>query len=529
MTDDLGGTDIDADTTLDAGATPASSASLTNKQLRGSSLLLVGRFISLGVNFAVQVLIVRYLTESAYGAFALALSLASLGATIVTFGLDRGVGRFLAVYDERGDHARIFGTLAMVAGTVLSLSLALILLVVGLQGTFLGTVVSDPQAATLLLILIFLAPIDAADNLLGGVLAVFASARSIFVRKYVVGPVLRLTTVVLLVLGRFEVDFLAAGYVISGAIGVALYATILWRVMGQRGLLAKFRWSEMHVPAREILTFTFPLLSTDLLFIAMNTTDALFLGYFHGTSEVAALRVIQPLAGLNLLVYSSFTILYMPIASRLFARNDRAGVANLYWRTAIWMAVFSFPVFAVTTSLATPVTVALYDQRYADSALYLAMLSFGAYMNAALGFNGLTLRVFGFIRYTIVINLLAAALNIILNLTLIPPLGALGAAISTTATMIVHNILKQLGLRRGTGIDVFAWQYLRVYVLIAAAAAGLALVQWLFDPNVVVGLALAALASLVVLLSNRRLLRVEETFPEVLRLPFMRRLLGPGR
>ncbi|MGP1675169.1 MAG: oligosaccharide flippase family protein, partial [Candidatus Limnocylindrales bacterium] len=348
-------------------------------------------------------------------------------------------------------------------------------------------------------------------------------------RKYVVGPLLRLTTVVLLVLGRFEVDFLAAGYVISGAIGVALYATILWRVMGQRGLLAKFRWSEMHVPAREILTFTFPLLSTDLLFIAMNTTDAIFLGYFHGTSEVAALRVIQPLAGLNLLVYSSFTILYMPIASRLFARNDRAGVANLYWRTAIWMAVFSFPVFAVTTSLATPVTVALYDQRYADSALYLAMLSFGAYMNAALGFNGLTLRVFGFIRYTIVINLLAAALNIILNLTLIPPLGALGAAISTTATMIVHNILKQLGLRRGTGIDVFAWQYLRVYVLIAAAAAGLALVQWLFDPNVVVGLALAALASLVVLLSNRRLLRVEETFPEVLRLPFMRRLLGPGR
>ncbi|MGP1675358.1 MAG: oligosaccharide flippase family protein, partial [Candidatus Limnocylindrales bacterium] len=169
MTDDLGGTDIDADTTLDAGATPASSASLTNKQLRGSSLLLVGRFISLGVNFAVQVLIVRYLTESAYGAFALALSLASLGATIVTFGLDRGVGRFLAVYDERGDHARIFGTLAMVAGTVLSLSLALILLVVGLQGAFLGSVVSDPQAATLLLILIFLAPIDAADNLLGGV------------------------------------------------------------------------------------------------------------------------------------------------------------------------------------------------------------------------------------------------------------------------------------------------------------------------------------------------------------------------
>lgn len=528
----MGGPGIDAETTLDEASTAASaatSAGLTNKQIRGSSLLLVGRFISLGVNFTVQVLIVRYLTESSFGAFALALSLASLGTTLITFGLDRGVGRFLAVYDEQGDHARMFGTLALVAGTILSLGLALILVVIGLQDVLLGAVISDGQAASLLVILIFLAPIDAADNLLGGVLAVFASARSIFVRKYVVGPLLRLTVVVLLVLGRFEVNFLAAGYVISGAIGVVLYATILWRVLGQRGLRRYLRRDAIKVPFREILTFTFPLLSTDLLFITMNTTDALFLGYFHGTEEVAALRVVQPLAGLNLLVFSSFAILYMPIASRLFARNDRAGVSDLYWRTAIWMAVFSFPVFAVTTSLATPVTVTLYDQRYADSAVFLALLSFGTYTNAALGFNGLTLRVFGFIRYTIVINVIAAVVNVVLNLTLIPPLGALGAAISTMTTMIVHNILKQLGLRRGTGIDVFAWQYLQVYVLIAIAAGTLALVQWLVRPNVIVGLALAALASLVVVLANRRLLRVEETFPEVLRLPFMRRLLGVPR
>ena len=528
----MGGPGIDADTTLDEAAvadTAATSDRLTNKQLRGSSLLLVGRFISLGVNFTVQVLIVRYLTEASYGAFALALSLAALGTTLVTFGLDRGVGRFLAVYDEQGDHARLFGTLALVVGTILSLGLALILIVIGFQDVLLGAVVSDGQAASLLVILIFLAPIDAADNLLGGVLAVFASAKSIFIRKYVVGPLLRLTVVVLLVLGRFEVDFLAAGYVISGAIGVALYASILWRVLGDRGLRGYLRRDAIKVPVRDILTFTFPLLSTDLLYIAMHTTDALFLGYFHGTEEVAALRVVQPLAGLNQLVFSSFAILYMPIASRLFARDDRAGVADLYWRTAIWMAVFSFPVFAVTTSLATPVTVTLYDQRYAESAVYLALLSFGAYTNAALGFNGLTLRVFGFIRYTIVINVVAAVANVILNLTLIPPLGALGAAISTMATMIIHNILKQLGLRRGTGIDVFAWQYLRVYVLIALAAGMLALVQWLWHPNVIVGLALAVLASLIVVLANRRLLRVEDTFPELLRLPFMRTLLGVRR
>ncbi|MEX1171241.1 MAG: oligosaccharide flippase family protein [Chloroflexota bacterium] len=508
------------------GPTPAPTASMTTGQIRGSSLLLAGRFISIGVNFAVQVLTVNYLSQTAYGAFAYALSLVTLGETIVTFGLDRGVGRFLAVYDEKGDYGRLLGTLLMVAGTILSLGLALILLVIGLQGAIGGTIIDDPLAVSLLVILIVLAPIQALDTMLGSVLAVFASARAIFLRKYILGPGLRLAVVALLVLGGLGVEFLAAGYVATGAIGVALYAGILARVLRQRGILARFREGSVVVPAREILVFTLPLLSTDLVFIAMNTTDAIFLGHFWGTGEVAALRVIQPLAGMNLIVFSSFTLLYMPVASRMFARGDRAAIADLYWRTAIWVAVFSFPVFAVTTSLAGPVTEALYGVRYADSATYLALLAFGYYVNASLGFNGLTLRVFGFIRYTVAINLIAAAVNVALNLTLIPQHGALGAAVAATATMIIHNILKQAGLRRGTGIDVFDWRYLRVYVIVALAVATLGLVQVVVRPHVLVGLCLAAVASLVVLLTNRHLLRVGETFPEVLRLPLMRRILG---
>ena len=71
----------------------------TTSQIRGSSLMLVGRTMSMGVNFVVQILIVRYLTTEAYGAFAYALSIVALGQTLITFGLDRGVARFLSVYD----------------------------------------------------------------------------------------------------------------------------------------------------------------------------------------------------------------------------------------------------------------------------------------------------------------------------------------------------------------------------------------------------------------------------------------------
>lgn len=503
----------------------STSAAITQGQIRGSSLLLVGRFIALGLNFAVQLLIVRYLSQSDFGAFAYALSLVTFGESLVTLGLDRGVGRFLAVYDERRDFARLLGTLALVGGTVISLGLALVLIVTGLEGTLSGTVISDPRAAALLTILIVLAPVQAADNLLGGMLAVFASARAIFLRKYILGPGFRLIVVVLLIAGREPVDFLAVGYVLSGVAGVLLYGLMLWRTLGRRGILSAVPWREIRVPGREVLSFTIPLLTTDLVYVALNTTDAIFLGHFWGSTEVAQYRVVQPLVGLNQIVYSSFALLYLPAAARLFARGDREGVARLYWRTAIFMAVFSFPIFALTTTLAGPV-MASYEPRYADSAIFLAMLSFAAYINVALGFNGLTLRVYGFIRYAVAINVAAAVISVILNLLLIPRFGAMGAAVATTISLITFNLLKQLGLRRGTGISLFDRRYVGVYATIGVVAVALLGARFILEPGLILSLVLAAVASLAVLLMTRRTLDVAEAFPELLRLPFARRILG---
>ena len=373
----------------------------TTGQIRGSSLLLVGRTLSMGVNFLVQILIVRYLTPAEYGAFAYALSIVVLGQTLITFGLDRGVSRFLSIYDEQADYDRLLGTIVMVAGTILSLGAVLVVGVYVLQGWIAGATLTSSQAISLLLILILLAPIQALDDVLTALMSVFASPQSIFFRKYVLGPGLRLSVVILLIAGGSGVGFLAVGYVAAGAVGIALYVVILWQVLGRRGLIARFRASTLRVPAREILVFTIPLLTTDLVYIFLNTSDAILLEHFSGLEAVASWRVVQPAAGLNTLVISSFTVLFTPIAARLYARRDRDGVRDLYWRTATWMAVMSFPLFALTFSMAQALTLLLYGTRYEDSWVYMAMLSFGYYFNTALGFNGLTLRIFGVIRYVV--------------------------------------------------------------------------------------------------------------------------------
>ena len=100
--------------------------------------------ISLGTNFLVQVLIVRYLQDkSDYGAFAYALSIVTIATTFVALGTDRAIGRFLPIYQERGRPDAMLGTIVVVTGTIASLGLALILFVLAFQDLVGGSLLSD--------------------------------------------------------------------------------------------------------------------------------------------------------------------------------------------------------------------------------------------------------------------------------------------------------------------------------------------------------------------------------------------------
>lgn len=517
--------------TSSAGVKPAASgttASSTRKLVRGSSLLFAGRLLSKGANFAIQVMIVRYLAQSAYGAFAYALSIAMLVEHLVNLGMGRAVSRFVPIYHEDHDWDRLLGTIVMVPATIISLGLAIGLALHGLQGFVGASLVSDELAVSLLLIMIFLAPVRALDEMMIGLFASFASPKAIFVRKYVLAPVLRLIVVLVLVVAKRDVFFLAGGYLASGVIGVVVYSLLLYRTMVRAGVVKHLSFRTMNMPWRDILSFSIPLMTTDLVFIVMNTMDAVMLEYFRDTTAVAAMRAVQPAAKMNQLVMASFATLFLPMAARLFARQDREGINRLYWQTAIWIACFSFPVFALTFSLAKPMTVLLYGERYAGSAVILAMLSFGYYFNAALGFNGLTLKVFRRVRYIVILNCTSAALNFVLNLLLIPRWGAVGAAIGTLSALVFHNVLKQTGLRLGTGISLFDRRYARVYVVIGGAAAGLLAVQTLTEAPVAASVALAVVASALVVRLNRTSLTLGDTFPEIKKVPGMRWILREG-
>lgn len=494
--------------------------------IRGSSLLLAGRFLSLAMNLAVQILTVRYLSKHDYGAFAYAVAVGSMGSNIVLGGLDKTISRFVPLYQEKNEPRKAFGAIVLTAGTVAGLGLSIVLLLHALKGVLLGTAIKDPLALSLLLVLIALAPLGAFDALLQQLMAVFASPGAIFLRRYLLGPGLKLVAVLLVMTVAGDVHFLAYGYVAGSTLGVGVYVWALWRVLRGGSWLQQVRRAALDLPVREIFGHSLPLLPTELMVVLKSSLVLILLEYFQSPTVVAEYRAVYPLAQLNQVVIQNFSMLFIPLASRMFARKDHEGMNRLYWQTALWITVLSFPIFAVTFSLAGPLTVLLIGEKYADSAPLLALLSLAFYFHAATGFNALTLRVYGRVKYMLTIDVLTALASVGASLLLIPRFGALGAAISVSGLLIVHNLLNHIGLLVGrTGVQLLDWRFLRVYLVIALATIGLLLAQWLLSPPIPVSFGLAMVASVLVIRFTRAIVRPEDTFPELLRIPILRWVL----
>ena len=497
---------------------------MVRKQIRGSGLLLSGSFLSLGIGFCTQLLIARHLSVTAYGMWAYAFPIATLCSSFSRLGMVDAVARFVPRYQEEGDDRRLFGTILLGSAAVLVAALGIVSTFYVAPHHWLAP--KNEQAWDLLRIAILMVPMEVADGLLTALFACFAKPRAIFFRRHLLSPGLKLAVVLLLIWRGSSVVFLAYGYLLASVVRVAIYCYLLWAHLKKEGLLQRLHWGQIIVPAREMFNFAIPGLTSDVVSVLYQAAAPLVLGWFYPISAVGFYRVVVPAAVMNTTVMTAFTLLYTPQAARLLAKRDLLGINVLYWKTALWVSVLSFPIFAATFCFARPVTLFLYGPRYEQSAAVLMILAVGYYFNAALGMNGLTLKVLGKLRYLVITNVVIALVNIGACLLLIPRYGVIGAAIATSGTMILHNLIKQFGLRTYAGTRLIERQYVSIYALGAVCALAL----WgyeKFRPTSILGsAALAILASLAILWYARSNLNVSETFPESLKVPLLRRFVA---
>jgi O-antigen/teichoic acid export membrane protein len=499
-------------------------ANVTNKHIRGSALLLAGRLISLGLNLASQVLIVRYLSKLDYGAFAFALAIVSMASSIILVGLHRSISRFLPIFEEAREYGKMIGSIILVFTTVLALGISLTLIIYGFEGVLLHRLDIDPLALSILMILIFVAPAHSYDSLLVTLFAVFSGARAVFYPRHVIAPGLKLCAVLTIMGLGGSVQQLAVAYLVAGILGTTVCFWLFVRILRSKELWGLFSRTPYKYPFRELRQFALPLFYSEMVGISRQSMVVLFIGVLFSSSGVADFRAVLPIALLNQAVAVNFGFLFTPNAARLFAQNDFVKIDELYWRTAAWITAITFPIFAITFSLAEPLSVFLFGAEYASSGLILSVLSVGFFFHAALGFSVDTLNVFGKLHYLVKVDTFILVATLLANLWVIPLLGPLGGAIVVSASLITHKILYLIGISLQTEIQGFNRDYLKLYLAVIMASLALLAIHILASPPTYLLTILVLPCWLFVLAISRNLLDIESTFPELQRIKWLRKL-----
>ncbi len=280
-----------------------------------------------------RVVVARLLTTDAYGEVSIGLAILTFVTTIGLVGLRDGVPRFMSRYDDDANERG-----ALVAGLVIASVVTIALTIVLL---FASGLVSN---------LLFDRPDSELQWPCSCSVSLYRRTRTrrrghsgrenTLYRTYtrdLLYPTARLLFLAGFLLAGFGIHAAAMAYLVGAVLSCLLACLLLNRLLP---LVGTYR---LHV--RELLVFSAPLVFATVLSNMLTRTDTLMLGYFRSSHEVGLYSSAYPLASGMLLVLSSFGFLYLPLASRLDADDERAEVESIYELTTKWIFIITFPLF----------------------------------------------------------------------------------------------------------------------------------------------------------------------------------------
>ncbi len=272
-----------------------------------------------------------------------------------------------------------------------------------------------------------------------------------------------------LVVRRLGLEGVLLGLVASAAVAAVLLSA---------GLLARSPWQFRGERVVLLLRFGAPLTFASLAAVLLNTGDRFVLKAFEGADLVAVYGLAQKFGGLvNMLFVQSFSMSFAVLGLKALgslAADAGGEVGNLHRRTFRHFAVLTgWGVLGVSVLAFDATMLVSPNPAYleADPLILPIGLGFMAY-----GIYYVVMNVLYAAEQTgrIAGNVLGAALfNLLLNLALVPVLGAMGAAVATLAAYAGLAAVTAWQACRVAPI-AFPWRALVVVVLLVVGLWGLA-------------------------------------------------------
>jgi len=199
-------------------------------------------------------------------------------------------------------------------------------------------------------------------------------------------------------------------------------------------------------PVRETLGFAVPAMLATLAYACYDTADRLVVTHFHGLEATGRYDLAYRIAMLTQTVNVVFRRSFTPLFYAAHARGDRVASRRVLRSTARRLLWFTLPLAVVVPAFLAVVPV--FGPGYRDAVGVIPIVVVGA---ALWGIQMLWQQVLlaeGRARMVLGITGLGAAVNLALNLALVPRFAELGAAWATLASFLVMFLaVRAVGLR----------------------------------------------------------------------------------
>lgn len=266
------------------------------------------------------------------------------------------------------------------------------------------------------------------------------SARTTIVVERVVRPAAQLLAVIgVVALAAQSPAVVAVAWVLPYLPALWLTATVLRRLPADPAHASALPDGPVEGPGA-FWRYTGPRALATLGQAVLQRLDILLVAGLRGPVEAAVYTAATRFLVVGQLGAQSISLVAEPVLGGILATGDTARARGMYRMTTTWLVLCTWPLY-LTAMVLAPELVGLFGPGYASGAVVVVVLSATMLVATACGMVDVVLAMAGRTTWNLGNVLAAVAVNVTVDLWLIPEHGILGAAVGWAAAILTKNLL----------------------------------------------------------------------------------------
>jgi len=440
-----------------------------NKSLKliakSSIIVFVGLVLSKIFTYAYRIIIARSLGPEVYGLFSLAVMILGWFIAFSSLGLSGGLLRYVALYrgEKKTNKIRFIFRTSLIISLISTIISSIILF---LLSEFISIkLFHTPDLIIFLRIFSILIPVSVFSSIFLSIMHAYEKINWHSFISNILQSATRLIILVVLIILGFKTNSIIFSY-FSGILIVLIVSYMVCRYkiseIFKKDTLKKGIRKNL---TKELFSYSWPLLFFGLLAGILYWIDSFAIGYFKSVLEVGFYNAAIPIALLLNIAPELFLKLFFPLINKEYSRKNFEVIKELSQQVGKWIFILNLPFLIIIMLFPGALINILFGQEYVIAENALRLLAIGAFFSSLTLLSSNLIAMVGKTKVMLADLVAILALNVILNIILVPKYGLNGAAFSTMICGIIFSLIFLFQVRHYTSIIPMRRKMLRIFIV----------------------------------------------------------------